>query len=134
MSSHQITNQPVRPNQRRAAGTALEQLAARWLSARGLRLIESNYHCRLGEIDLIMRDTDTLVFVEVRYRSRNHFISPVTSVDARKQRKLVRTAAVYLQHRGLTDQVPCRFDVLGIHRRLEDGKLHFEWIANAISG
>lgn len=134
MSSRQITNQSVRPSQRRAAGTALEQLAARWLSARGLQLIESNYHCRLGEIDLIMRDTDTLVFVEVRYRSRSHFISPVTSVDARKQRKLIRVATVYLQHRGLTDRVPCRFDVLGIHRRTEDGELHFDWVVNAISG
>lgn len=134
MSSRQITHQPVRPNQRRAAGTALEQLAARWLRARGLQLIESNYHCRLGEIDLIMRDADTLVFVEVRYRSRNHFISPTTSVDARKQRKLVRAATVYLQHHGLTDRAPCRFDVLGIHRGMEDGKLHFDWIVNAISG
>lgn len=134
MSPRQTNNQPIRPGHRRAAGTALEQLAARWLSARGLQLIECNYHCRLGEIDLVMRDSGTLVFVEVRYRSHNSFMNPVTSVDVRKQRKLVRAATVYLQHHGLTDQAPCRFDILGIHRRAEDRSLHFDWIVNAISG
>jgi|SRR5690554_6317593 len=125
---------PVSPAQRRATGNAVEQIAARWLTARGLRLIESNYHCRLGEIDLVMRDVDTLVFVEVRYRSHSRFMQPITSVDARKQRKLLRAATVYLQHRKLAGRTPCRFDVLGIHRQVDGRTLQFDWITNAISG
>lgn len=133
MASHPTRGTGVSPQQRRAAGNAVEQLAARWLTARGLQLLESNFHCRLGEIDLIMRESDTLVFVEVRYRSHSQFMAPVTSVDARKQRKLLRAATVYLQQRRLTGRVPCRFDVLGIHRQ-HDRTLHFDWIVNAISG
>lgn len=134
MSAHQTRgSNPLQPAQRRAAGSTVEQLAAQWLIARGLVLIETNYSCRLGELDLIMRDHDTLVFVEVRYRSHSGFMSPVTSVDHRKQRKLLRAASVYLQHRGLTNRAPCRFDVLGIHRHPDDPELRFDWITNAIS-
>ena len=77
---------PVAPGNRRQTGFAQEANAAQYLSQRGLLLIESNFSCRLGEIDLIMKDGDTLVFVEVRYRTRADFMDPVTSVDHRKQK------------------------------------------------
>lgn len=130
MSSSTPQNRPVPPAQRHQAGRAIEQLAARYLTSRGLLLIEANYQCRLGEIDLIMRHDEFLVFVEVRYRSRSDFICPITSINHRKQQKLLRTAQVYLKHRGLSDSLPCRFDVLGINR--QDGKCHFQWIPDAI--
>lgn len=93
-------------------GAAIEKRAAKFLESRGLTLIETNFRCKAGEIDLIMRDQEHLVFVEVRYRTRNHYGEPVATVDARKQRKLILSAQHYLKLTGL--DVPCRFDILGI--------------------
>lgn len=120
------------PKQRREAGNAYEQLAAAYLEKYGLQLIASNYHCRLGEIDLIMREHNTLVFVEVRYRLRSDFVSPVISINAKKQQKLLRTAQVYLKHHNLTNVMPCRIDLIGITRCKLTGALMYEWIKNAI--
>lgn len=123
---------PVAPGKRRETGLAQEACAARYLRQQGLQMIESNFTCRVGEIDLIMKDGDTLVFIEVRYRTRTDFMDPVASVNYRKQQKLWRAAATYLKFRGLTDRVPCRIDVLGIGRSGDDHKLIFNWIKNAI--
>lgn len=123
--------QPLAPSLRRHTGNRYEQLAARYLCTQGLELISSNYACRLGEIDLIMKHGETLVFVEVRYRVSSKFISPVVSVNASKQRKLWRTAQVYLKHHGLTDAVPCRIDVIGITAQTH-GRFRFDWIRNAV--
>lgn len=123
---------PTAPGKRRETGLAQEVTAAHYLSQQGLQLIETNFTCRVGEIDLIMKDDDTLVFVEVRYRTRADFIDPVTSVDFRKQKKLLRSAATYLKYRGLTDRVPCRIDVLGITQAGRSGEPEFNWIRNAI--
>lgn len=122
----------VPPSRRRATGMALESIAARYLADQGLELIESNFSCKLGELDLIMKDGDTLVFVEVRSRSSLAFMDPVTSVDYRKQKKLLRSASVYLKYHGLTDRVPCRIDVIGVHRNVHDQTCHFNWIKDAI--
>lgn len=123
---------PVAPANRREAGLAQEACAARYLEQQGLQLIESNFNCRVGEIDLIMKDGDTLVFVEVRYRTRVDFMDPVASVDYRKQKKLLRSAATYLKYRGLTDRVPCRIDVLGVSRNPDHGNTGYHWIKDAI--
>jgi len=87
--------------------------------------VAQNCHGRFGELDLIMRDGQTLVFVEVRYRRSSRFGGAVASVDARKQRKLIATALGYLQqhpHDG-----PCRFDVVGISGSANG----VEWLKNA---
>lgn len=123
---------PVAPANRRETGLAQEDRAARYLEQQGLQLIERNFNCRVGEIDLIMKDGDTLVFVEVRYRTRTDFMDPVTSVNYRKQKKLLRSAATYLKYRGLTDRVPCRIDVLGIRRNADHAEGEFHWIKDAI--
>ncbi len=123
---------PIAPGKRRETGFAHEAHAARYLTQQGLRLIESNFTCRVGEIDLVMRDGETLVFVEVRYRTRIDFIDPVTSVNYRKQQKLLRTAAIYLKFHGLTNRVRCRIDVVGIVRLGDKDDLSFRWIKNAI--
>lgn len=137
MSRHKPLTTPITvsataPKHRRSTGTAYEQLAAEYLEQQGLQLILSNYHCRLGEIDLIMKDKDSLVFVEVRYRLSSNFVSPVVSINAAKQQKLLRTAMVFLKHHKLSDKVPCRIDLVGITRCRSTGGLVVEWIKNAI--
>ncbi|TFH71578.1 YraN family protein [Gammaproteobacteria bacterium LSUCC0112] len=128
----QINRSATSPDQRRKTGVAYEQLASAYLQEFGLQPIASNYQCRLGEIDLIMREQNTLVFVEVRYRLRSEFMSPIVSINKKKQQKLRRTAQVYLKHHGLTDAVPCRIDLIGITRCKQTGVLMYEWIKNAI--
>ena len=96
-----------------ARGGQWEQVALEWLQGKGWRLVERNYHCRLGEIDLIMRDADVLVFVEVRYRKSAGFGSAVESVDRRKQQKLLLAARHYLRQWSGAEPV-CRFDVVAI--------------------
>lgn len=123
---------PIAPGKRRETGLAQEACAARYLIRQGLHLIESNFTCRVGEIDLIMKDGDTLVFVEVRYRTRADFMDPVASVNYRKQKKLLRAAATYLKLHRLTDRVPCRIDVLGMTQSGGSDDVTFNWIRNAI--
>ena len=97
-------------------GAAAEDQALEYLLQEGLSLIERNFRCRQGEIDLIMRDDDCTVFVEVRFRSSNRFLSAALSVDERKQTKIANTAAYYLgRHPHLCDY-PVRFDVIAIDR------------------
>lgn len=108
-------------------GFAAEEHARQYLGKQGLIWLESNYRCRLGEIDLIMRDKDYLVFVEVRARASNAYGGAVQSVNKGKQQKLIRTATLYLQTKRLYDKHPCRFDVLSL-----DGALpQITWIKNA---
>lgn len=106
-------------------GTAAESTARAWLERRGLRFREANYRCRWGEIDLVMEDGDTLVFVEVRYRHGQSHGGAAASVDAAKQRRLCRAAADYLA-RQRSPARPSRFDVIA----MESGE-HVEWITGA---
>lgn len=113
-------------------GAGAEESACNYLLGRGLRLIARNYRCRYGEIDLIMgddsADSSTLVFVEVRMRSRTDFGSGAESVDARKQGRILRSAEHYLKRHGSL-LARCRFDVVSIHRV---GKEHrIDWIRKA---
>ncbi len=94
-------------------GDQHEKIACNYLCSQGLTLIASNYHTRHGEIDLIMRDKDTLVFVEVRYRSSNKFGGAVMSITPGKQRKIALTALQFLQRNNKTNHY-CRFDVIAI--------------------
>lgn len=111
----------------RARGQAVEQAAARWLSNQGLTLVASNQHAKGGEIDLVMRDGDTLVFVEVRHRRRTGHGHPLETITATKQRRLVRAARFYLQAQRLS--CPCRFDVVGVTGSQPD--LEFDWVRAA---
>ena len=95
-----------------AQGTAAEDLALRYLEARGLNLVTRNFRCRTGELDLIMRDGEQLVFVEVRSRRHARYGTPAESVTRTKQQRLLRAAAFYLQRQRLDP--PCRFDVVAI--------------------
>ena len=97
---------------RATLGREAEALAAAYLRERGLRLRQSNYRCKGGEIDLVMEQGSQLVFVEVRYRSNPRFGSAAESVDRRKQRRLAIAALHYLQRHRLDR--PCRFDVVAL--------------------
>ncbi|MFD1215319.1 MULTISPECIES: YraN family protein [Microbulbifer] len=111
-------------------GNQMEDTAAQHLCAAGLTIVERNFSSRFGEIDLIARDGNTLVFVEVRFRRSNRFGGAGISVDQRKQRKLLATANSYLQYRKL--DCPCRFDVIAIEQLGQaQENLHIQWIANA---
>ncbi len=112
------------------AGRRAEQDACDYLERQGLRLVERNYRCASGEIDLIMRDRDTLVFVEVRYRRSRRFGGGAESVDRRKQGKLSATAAHYLQTHPGAARRPCRFDVIAL-TGADNGHPHVDWISNA---
>ena len=114
---------------RQAAGARAESLARRHLGAAGLAEVARNWRCRAGELDLVMRDAATLVFVEVRYRRSDAFGGARASVDARKQARLIRVAEHFLAaHRDLAE-LPCRFDVVAISGPEEACSL--EWIRDA---
>ena len=97
---------------RRALGDAGESLAEAFLRSKGYAILARKYRTRGGEIDLIARDGDEVVFVEVKARGRSTFGYPEEAVDGAKMKKLVRTAEYYLQ--TLDVDVPCRFDVIAI--------------------
>lgn len=110
-------------------GQLAEQQASEYLNCQGLKLVQRNYRCRSGEIDLIMQSDNTLVFVEVRFRSDSSFGGAAASVDRHKQQKLLVAAQHYLQkHRAFNR--PCRFDVVAVLPG-KHGELKFEWIKNA---
>ena len=88
--------------------------AACFLKTQGYQILERNYRCKKGEIDLIAREGQYLVFVEVKYRSTNESGLPEEAVDLRKQRQISRVAAWYLTEKGLDIYTPCRFDVVAI--------------------
>lgn len=106
-------------------GNRAEQIAAMYLQQNGLILLGKNYSCRFGEIDLIMRDGKTLVFVEVRLRHDSRFGGAGASITSVKQQKLKRTAEHYLQQHGTGS---CRFDAILM---TEPDVEHIEWIKNA---
>lgn len=89
-----------------------------------------NYRCRLGEIDLIMRDRDCLVFVEVRFRSAQRFVAAALTVDERKQQKIARAAELFLSSRPALATSNTRFDVVGIDRDAS-GSISVEWLRDA---
>ena len=113
----------------REIGKIAEDEACRYLQHRGLKLVARNYHCRCGEIDLIMKEAETLVFVEVRYRRNPQFCSGAETVDLRKQQKLISTALFYLQQHGRQAQPPARFDVISMSRRADETVIN--WIQDA---
>jgi putative endonuclease len=105
-------------------GRQHEQAALAYLQRRGLVLVEANFLCKGGEIDLVMRDGDTLVFVEVRQRISMAHGGAAASITPAKIRRLVRAAQFYLMR--FAEPPPCRFDVVAI----DAGQL--EWLRNVI--
>lgn len=117
---------------RQLLGNRAERSAERLLTDAGLRLLARNYRCKQGELDLVMREADTVVFVEVRYRRKNQWGSAVETVDWRKQKRLIAAAHHYLiTHPHLVDR-PCRFDVVAAEGNPADPGA-YRWIREAFT-
>ncbi|MBC7982729.1 MAG: YraN family protein [Candidatus Obscuribacterales bacterium] len=115
---------------RKEAGDAAEQAALEHLQQRGLKLLHRNYHCRGGEIDLVMIDGTALVLVEVRLRSDLRYGGAAASVDRRKQQRLTIAARHLLTTHRELGRYPARFDVVALEPQ-SDGLLKLEWIRDA---
>ena len=114
----------------RSVGAGAERAAEQYLCNSGLTPLARNFRCRLGEVDLIMLDDDALVFVEVRRRGPGSFASAGTTVDRRKQQKLIRTAALFTSRRPQYGLCVMRFDVVAIDVD-EQGAQSIDWIRDA---
>lgn len=114
---------------KRRFGQKIEAQAERYLQSQGLIPVERNAVCKVGEIDLIMRDRNQWVFVEVRYRKSKTYGSAAESINWQKIQSLQKAMLWYLQSKKL-DNEPCRCDVVTVEP--DQGKLHFEWIVDAL--
>lgn len=109
-------------------GKKIEKMAVDYLKNQGLTMVCTNFHCRFGEIDIIMWQKEVLVFVEVRQRTSHAFGGALSSVDFFKQQKLIKAANYYMVHKQLTEKHPARFDILSV----EGDNNKFNWLKNAI--
>jgi putative endonuclease len=115
---------------RRALGEKYETLASKHLIGKGLSLIESNFNTKVGELNLVMSEQSTLVFVEVKYRKQSQFGHASEMVTPAKQKKIVKTAMLWLRKNNLSPyNTDFRFYVVAIH----DNGRDIEWIKNAIT-
>ena len=110
---------------RKATGRSGENIAAQHLEQQGYTILERNYRLRIGEVDIIARDGEYLVFIEVKTRRSRKFGSPFEAVDVRKQQKIVKIASAYLQGK----ERPVRFDVVAVH--LNEKDVRVEVLKNA---
>lgn len=117
------------PN-RRETGQHMEGVAARYLQKQGIRIIDQNVFSRGGEIDLIGTDGDTIVFFEVRYRSRGSLVGAAESISWRKQQRMLRAASYYIHRHQLWNH-NCRIDVIAVAPGVT-ARYNVRWIKNAI--
>jgi putative endonuclease len=116
---------------RKGLGSAGEEEAARLLKKNGYKILERNYRSRFGEIDIVAREGETMVFVEVKTRTGENFGSPKEALDKRKRRHITRASMDYLARAGSGSERPVRFDVVTVTVELKDGSLSTELIKNA---
>ncbi len=115
---------------KRDFGSQIELSVEQFLQQHGLRTITHQSNTRYGEIDLVMRDADVLVFVEVRYRASDRFGGGLVSVDTRKQARLRKAAEIFLSQHHVYASTACRFDVVAVSG--PHNKLIFDWVKDAI--
>jgi putative endonuclease len=119
-----------RRTQRQLIGQAAENIAADFLRAKGLEILERNYLRRLGELDIVARHGDVLVIAEVRTRSSDRYGGAAASVDARKQQRIIRAASQLLQQRRDLARLRVRFDVITVSE-MDREPPRIEWIQHA---
>lgn len=115
-------------NSRKATGRSGEDAAVQYLEKMGYTILERNYRLRIGEVDIIARDKEYLVFLEVKTRRSTRFGSPFEAVDMRKQQQVVKVAAAYVRGR----EIPVRFDAVAVH--LNGQHVRVEVLKNAFEG
>ncbi|MBA6262502.1 YraN family protein [Colwellia sp. Bg11-12] len=114
----------------RETGDITEKVAAKYLVEQGLIIQEKNFYSRMGEIDIIMKDGNTFVFIEVKYRASALFGGAISAISDQKQQKIRKTAAFYLQQCGLNEyNTSCRFDVIALQGNINN--LDITWLKNA---
>ena len=114
----------------RILGDYWENIALKFLSSKGLKKICRNFQSKMGEIDLIMIEHEnTLVFVEVKFRTNSNWVSAAESVTLSKQRKIIKTAQLYLLQNKKYHNWNCRFDVVSIQGNKQNPEI--DWITNA---
>lgn len=117
---------------RKARGDDAERAAEQFLTVNGLELVERNFRTRFGEIDLIMRQGATLVFVEVRFRKNENFGGALASIGSAKQQRLIAAAEQYLSQ--FRNPPPCRFDAVLLTKGAnESAQVEVEWLKDAFS-
>ena len=121
---------PVASSTTIAIGKRWEKRALDHLAAHGLIRLVKNFRCRFGEIDLVMLDRNCVVFIEVRYRRASRFASAASTVDAYKQRKLVRAAAAFLARHPQYCDHATRFDVVAFDEGRND-ECKLQWLRDA---
>ena len=117
-------------NYRAEFGRTAENLALRYLQQQNLNLLERNFRSRFGEIDLIMQQNNTIIFVEVRARKTAAFMHPVESVDYRKRHRIRKTGQVYMHKTAAWNRFDMRFDVVALTGNATRG-MKIEWIRAA---
>ena len=128
---HPLSRRPTgRRTQKQLVGHAAENIAADFLRAKGLEILERNYLRRLGELDIVARDRDVLVIAEVRTRTSERYGGAAASVDARKQQRLIRAASQLLQQRRDLARLRVRFDVIAV-LDIDRETPRVEWIQHA---
>jgi putative endonuclease len=121
-----VIGSPVK-NYRR--GQWAEQVVLEYLERKKLKLVSRNFHSKMGEIDLIMLEQETIVFIEVRYRANNNYLHALESINDKKCSRIIKTSQHYLQANRWTSGKPCRFDVITVTGENYSPKI--EWIKNA---
>ncbi len=110
-------------------GRWAEQTALEYLLTKKLKLLDKNFRSPFGEIDLIMQDKDIILFIEVRYRSNNHFYTALESISKKKCERIISTSYQYLSKNRSASQLDCRFDVVTLSGPQKTPTI--EWIKNA---
>ncbi len=110
-------------------GHKAEAYAAQFLKREGLKVLEKNFSCQFGEIDLIVQEAETLVFVEVKFRTDSDWADAIETVTKTKQQKIIKAAKHYKQKHKISDYIACRFDVIAINN--EFNAENTEWLKHA---
>jgi len=113
-------------------GQLAENLSCEFLQQQGLDILERNYRCKVGELDIIAKHHDSIVFAEVRFRKNIAFGNPLETVTLSKQKKLIKAALHYLQRHKNLAKKPCRFDVISV--TIQQNEYQFEWVQHAFDG
>jgi len=126
----QWTNNQKNQETTTISGAKWEKYAEQYLTQQGLTAFSKNFHSRQGEIDLVMNDDGTIVFVEVKYRKSGHFGGAIATITDTKRKKLTKTAKVFLHQHGFNEyNTDCRFDVIAIEG--ESSSPNVTWLKNA---
>ena len=118
-------------NWNKCKGLHYENLAKDYLLQQGLILLKQNYHCRFGEIDLIMLHRNTVCFIEVKYRNSMGYGGAASAISTQKQKKIVKTALVFISQNNSYKQHSMRFDALLMQRQVDNQNPDINWIQNA---